>query len=344
MQGPFLQSEVGIVVIGRNEGQRLNKCLTSAKGSGMVVYVDSGSEDGSTHSARRAGAVVVELDTSKPFTAARARNAGFHALLRQDQHLDFVQFVDADCELMPNWIHTACSHLAATPETAIVCGTLLERSPDTSIYNRLCALEWRSLPGDTDACGGIFMIKREVFETLGGFNESLIAGEEPELCHRLRADGWKILRVDEPMANHDAAITRFCQWWKRAVREGHSYAERARLHRESPERPWRREVRRNWFWALFLPVAAVAAAWPTNGVSLALLALYPIWLWKISLQRRRFGDLSGDAWLYAVFCMLAKFPSFIGQMIFWWRRLRGRRTTLIEYKTATCKPPRQRRR
>ena len=322
-------------MIGRNEGERIARCLASVQHRQSVVYVDSGSADASTQIAHGLGAIVVELDSSRPFTAARARNAGFRALLNRDEDIRHVQFVDGDCELKPNWLDTARESLDATPQAAVVCGALIERSPETSIYNRLCALEWKSLPGETQACGGIFMIKREAFESVGGFNDSLIAGEESELCYRLRASKWSVLRLNEPMASHDAAITRFGQWCRRTVRSGHAYAERAWLHHQSPRRPWRRELRRDWFWGFFLPFVAVAAAWPSLGISLVILLLYPIWVWKIFRERRRrLGDCPADARLYALFCMLAKFPSFAGQVLFWWRRLRGRQASLIEYKSA----------
>ena len=65
---------VSVVVIGRNEGERLKRCLASlATDSTCIVYVDSGSSDGSVDHARKSGVDVVELDLSIPFTAARAR-------------------------------------------------------------------------------------------------------------------------------------------------------------------------------------------------------------------------------------------------------------------------------
>ena len=71
------QNRIGIVVIGRNEGGRLIRCLTSLKENKQLVYVDSGSTDSSVIEARRRGAEVVELNMEIPFTAARARNEGF---------------------------------------------------------------------------------------------------------------------------------------------------------------------------------------------------------------------------------------------------------------------------
>ena len=71
-------NHVGVVIIGRNEGERLRRCLTSVVGRGLtVVYVDSNSTDGSAGLARAMGADVVELDMSRPFTMGRGRNVGW---------------------------------------------------------------------------------------------------------------------------------------------------------------------------------------------------------------------------------------------------------------------------
>ena len=90
-----IEAEVAAVVIGRNEGARLVASLASLGGVGRVVYVDSGSTDNSLQAARVHGAQVVALDMSRPFTAARARNAGTAAL--DDPAPAFVQFLDGDC-------------------------------------------------------------------------------------------------------------------------------------------------------------------------------------------------------------------------------------------------------
>ena len=85
---------IDAVVIGRNEGARLLACLQSLAGQvRRLVYVDSGSTDGSVKAAQAAGAEVVVLDMEQPFTAARARNAGLAVLA--DNPPEFVQLVDA---------------------------------------------------------------------------------------------------------------------------------------------------------------------------------------------------------------------------------------------------------
>ena len=325
---------IGVVVIGRNEGQRLRQCLLSViEKFSHIIYVDSGSTDGSVEMAKSLGVEVVELDLSIPFTAARARNEGFAHLLQNNPQIEFVQFVDGDCEVVEGWLKQAHSALASQPELALVCGRLRERFPEQSIYNRLCDIEWDTPVGETKACGGIAMMRVKAFQQVEGFNPTLIAGEEPELCVRLRQQGWKILRLDAEMALHDAQMTRFSQWWKRSLRAGHAYAEGAWLHGRSPERHWVKESQSIWFWGLILPLLTLGLTWLTRGWSLLLLAGYPLMIYKIYRYIQQRGYSSKDTVLYAIACMLGKFPQAQGQIEFYIGRLRGKSRTLVEYKT-----------
>lgn len=326
-------TKVGLVAIGRNEGDRLKACLHSAKGIvARIVYVDSGSTDGSIELARSLGVDVVVLDLSTPFTAARARNAGFDHLLSSVPQLDFVQFVDGDCEVVEGWIDRASSELEANPNIAVVCGRRRERFPEQTIYNQLCDIEWNTPVGETQACGGDSMMRVKAFQQVGGFNPTLIAGEEPELCVRLRQNGWKIFRLDAEMTLHDAQMTRLGQWWKRATRAGHAYAEGSWLHGGEPERHWVKETRSIWLWGLFIPLLALGTAWPTHGLSLLLLLGYPLQFVRTFSKMRRQNLSSKNAALYALSCTVGKFAHLVGALSFLRTRLLGTQSTLIEYK------------
>ena len=314
-----MSAPVDAVVIGRNEGARLIACLASLQGQVQrIIYVDSGSTDGSAAAARGAGAKVVALGMDQPFTAARARNAG---LARTSA--PFVQFVDGDCMVQPGWITDARRHLETHPDLAIVCGRRREIAPQASVYNRLCDLEWDTSIGPARACGGDAMMRRAAILTAGGYAEDLIAGEEPDLCLRLRAAGWGIWRLDAEMTRHDANITRFAEWWRRTRRAGYAYAEGAARHGAPPERHWVPELRRTLIWGLGLPALIGAAAliwWPAA----ILLLIYPAQV--IRLARR-----SGD-WGWAMFSVLGKFAEAGGALRYYIRRMRRGRAQLIEYK------------
>lgn len=300
-----------------------------------AVYVDSGSTDGSLDVARSLGVDVVELDLSTPFTAARARNAGFTHLVSTDSQIEYVQFVDGDCEVVSGWLERAASELDANPNIAVVCGRRRERFPEQTIYNQLCDMEWDTPVGETQACGGDSMMRVKAFQQVGGFNPTLIAGEEPELCVRLRQKGWKIFRIDAAMTLHDAQMTRFGQWWKRAMRAGHAYAEGSWLHGGEPERHWVKETRSIWLWGLFIPLLALGTAWLTHGLSLLLLLGYPLQFVRMFGNLRRKNISSKNAAFYALSCIVGKFAQVEGALGFLRTRLLGTKSTLIEYKQPT---------
>jgi glycosyltransferase involved in cell wall biosynthesis/GT2 family glycosyltransferase len=326
-----------IVVIGRNEGERLQGALGSVTELGIpVLYVDSGSQDGSPEVARSLGIEVHELDLGRPLSAGRARNEGFERVMRLEPAPEWVQFLDGDSELAAGWLERGVRELEGRPDAAVVCGRLREQRPEASVYNRLCQLEWDRPCGEVPECGGIMMVRTAAFRQVGGFDSRVVAGEDPELCLRLRRAGWKIWRIDSEMAVHDAAIFRFSQWWRRAVRAGHAYAQSSALHGGSPDRYRVRECRSIWGWAFWLPAIAILLAWPTHGWSLLALAAYPLQAGRIALKERRRGIRLHHALISGALCVLSKWPQLLGLI----RYRRGRRSpTIIEHKA----PPRRRR-
>ena len=322
--------KIGVVVIGRNEGERLRRCLDSlARRAQPLVYVDSGSSDGSAAMARAKGAVVVDLDASVPFTAARARNEGFRRLRELAPDLACVQFVDGDCELADGWLAHAARFLAHHENVAAVCGRLREKYPHRTVYNMLCDMEWDTPVGEAKACGGIAMMRGAAFAGAGGYRADLVAGEEPELCVRLRASGWHIWRLGEEMAVHDAAMSRFHQWWTRALRTGYAFAQGAALHGAPPERHGVRESRSAWFWGLAVPLGIGALAPWWGASALVLLLLYPLQMVRLAV---RGGRSRSENWWRAGFLVLGKFPEMLGQLKFRLHRHRGGQPRLIEYK------------
>lgn len=312
-------ADTAAVVIGRNEGPHLARCIASLKGVSRVIYVDSGSADNSLKVAETAHAHVVSLDPGLPFTAARARNAGLAEL---GDEIEFVQFVDGDCVVRDGWLAEATRFLRDTPGAAVVCGRRRERFPEHSVYNRLCDREWDTPVGQARACGGDALMRLDAVRDVGGYRDGLIAGEEPELCVRLRQAGWEIWRIDAEMTWHDAAMERFGQWFKRCRRAGHAYAEGAHLHGAPPERHWTRETRRALAWGLILPLLIVAVGLMSPWGWLLVLA-YPAQVLRLAPR------LGTEA---ALFTVLGKFPEALGVIGFHLSRLRGRRAELLEYK------------
>jgi glycosyltransferase involved in cell wall biosynthesis len=321
---------LAVVAIGRNEGERLRRCLQSVVDvADLLVYVDSGSTDGSVEFARSLGAEVVVLDPTLPFTAARARNEGLRRAMERLPNLDRVQFVDGDCEIVQGWLQAATEFLRQNPTAAAVFGRRRERHPEKSVYNRLCDIEWDVQPGEVKYCGGDVMFRREAIAPAGGYREDLIAGEEPELCVRLRAKGWTIHCIPGEMTRHDAAMTRFSQWWRRTVRCGYAYAEGARLHGRPPERHWVRSLKSSLAWGTFLPLVILLAGLLISPWLSLMALLYPLQILRLTLRGP--GDLR-TRFQRAFYLILGKFPESQGALRHGWHVLTKRRSHLIEYK------------
>jgi GT2 family glycosyltransferase len=312
---------VGVVVIGRNEGERLKRCLASLTRHAVpIVYVDSGSTDGSVEHASSVGAVVEMLDRSGVFTAARARNAGYRRLRAEGMAPAYVQFVDGDCEIDAAWFDDALKALGDDAALAAVCGHLRERTPDASIYNRLADAEWRRPVGDVGHCGGIFMMRSSVFEAIGGFDPGIAAGEEPELCSRVRKAGHRVVRIDRPMATHDLAMTKFSQWWRRSVRGGYGALRLTLFGPPESRGSFRNQVRSVLVWTVAIPLAAAALGlalllagtgwWALLGL-LAWPALLTAQVLKLTARAARHGR-TGDAFAFGCFTMLWKYAALLG--------------------------------
>jgi cellulose synthase/poly-beta-1,6-N-acetylglucosamine synthase-like glycosyltransferase len=327
--------DVSVVVIGRNEGRRLERCLASVQAAYWgwlrheVVYVDSHSSDGSPAVAARLGARVYGLGDAPPCAAA-GRNIGWRAA-----RAPLVLFLDGDTLLEPGFVQQAWPTLL-DPAVVAVWGHRRESAPAQSIYTRVLDLDWVFAPGRVDYFGGDALVRRAALEAVGGFDDALVAGEEPELCRRLRERGGAIEHLDTPMTRHDLAVTTLRAWWTRAERAGLAYAQVAARYAGSADPLWQREARRNRVHGtalLLAPLATAAAFWahPLAGAGLLLAGLA---LWARSARRCRWkcADDPVLSWLYAAHSHLQQLPILAGQWR-WWRLQRARRApTLIEYK------------
>ena len=352
-------SEIGVVAIGRNEGERLRRCLGAlAKESrGLrVVYVDSGSNDGSAALATATGAEVVALDMSRPFTAARARNAGFDRLLQVEPEVKYVLFLDGDCEVAPGWVELATRTLEAHPQAAVVFGLRREKYPDRSIYNRIADIEWNIPIGrssgegaaqEAQSCGGDALIRVKALQAVGGYDPSVPVCEEPELCQRLRRVGWSVLRVNADMTWHDSEMLHFRQWAKRVCRTGYGCLDFTTRFGQGPDNPFRKQLHSARTWGLGFPLALVAGtalAAVFGGPILAcivaafILAALPAQALRIALKNRQRAGSLKNALAYGLLTVAGKAIALFGQALYLRDHLAGRHARLIEYKLPTAPP------
>lgn len=320
---------LSIIAIGRNEGERLKACLRSLPADARRIYVDSGSTDDSVAFAKAHGVVVITLPAETLFTAALARNTGLETVIDDG----FVQMIDGDCELDAGWIAQAIAAMAADPGLAVVFGRRRERFPDRSVYNRMCDDEWDVPVGEARSCGGDALFRVAAIKAAGGYNPALIAGEEPDLCLRLRTAGWRVRRIDAEMTRHDAAMTRFGQWWRRTERSGHAFAELSYRHGAAGDPHWRRETRSIVAWGIVLPAAILLLGLAIGWWAAAIAALVvPAQMARIAWRMRSSGNDTRFAAALGFFLLLGKLPQAKGLLRYRWRRLTGARASLIEYK------------
>ena len=325
----MMAGKYAIIVIGRNEGDRLVACFRSLPNDvKALVYVDSGSIDNSILEARAFGAEVVELDLTRPFTAARARNAGARRLEELFPETAFIQFVDGDCEIVERWCALAQAALDADPDLGVVTGWNVEKHPEATVYNQMCDVEWRQPAGEIRVCGGIMMVRQQAFKAVGGFNEGIIAAEDDDFCLRIGAAGWRLRRLPARMTRHDAAMTRFSEWWRRAVRAGHGFAQVGSIHPGH----FRAERRRAWAYGAIFPAVALLGCLAQPAVPIAIASVYGLSFLKTAHGLTTRGWSLRVSAITAAFLTIAKFPNFQGLATYWLRQSRGRAVRLIEWR------------
>jgi cellulose synthase/poly-beta-1,6-N-acetylglucosamine synthase-like glycosyltransferase len=324
------------VVIGRNEGERLRRCLKSVfamERDGFateVFYVDSGSSDSSVTIATEMGAQAITLLTDHP-TAARGRNAGWRKASGP-----IILFLDGDTVLHPRFVADSLADFTIA-EVAVIWGHRREIHPERSVYNRVLDLDWIYKAGITLYCGGDALIRRQVLAATDGFNEELIAGEEPELCTRIRSLGYTVLHVDRPMTGHDLAITRWGQYWKRSTRAGHAFAEISRRSLANEGKFWVMESRGNFRRAIALMVLTILSV----VSSVLLLSFIPLLFFVLFFALLSFRSAWKARWktddplallLYGMHSHVQQIPIFLGQVQYRFHWRKGVRASLLEYK------------
>ena len=340
---------LAVVVIGRDEGQRLRTCLQSVRSlrlpenirHAVTLYVDSNSTDDSLALARSFGAHTIAL-TNGPWTAARGRNIGWRTALELHP-VDWILFLDGDTFLDSDFLSDAFAQAKDT-RIASVFGLRIESRPQQSLYTWVLALDWLQDPHQHTHFGGDVLLRVTALQAAGGYDDSLIAGEDPELSHRMGTLGWRHLQLDRLMTTHDLAVQHFRQYWARLLRSGYAFADVAHRFRHTKERFWYGESRRNLLRGSFWLVSLVASL--AFATSFALLhhparaaASFGLWLaifcavsMRSAWRYRQRSSSPITLFFYGIHSQFQQIPLLLGQLIWLSDHLRSHRRALIEYK------------
>ncbi len=305
--------KIGVVIIGVNVSRYIGDCIRSVRAADYpqelitIAYVDGGSTDDSAHRALAAGDIqLIELNDLHP-TPGRGRNAGWKAMTTP-----LIQFLDADTLIDPKWFRKAIVHFEGN--IVAVCGGRKERYPKKNFFHRLTELEWRYEIGLCRYFGGDVLLRRQVLEETKGFDESLVAGEDPELSYRIRHLGYQILRLDAPMTTHDINMSSLRQYFKRAFRSGYAYAEIGIRFMKNQEKMWQRELIRITATVLLqlgILLAGSAMGYSRVALGLAILVfLRPFF--RLGKVCDRFDVSLPMGLLYAAHTSIVIYPQFFG--------------------------------
>jgi glycosyltransferase involved in cell wall biosynthesis len=305
--------DLTFVAIGYNEAGSIAECIASLRQAAPegvsieILYVDGGSQDASIEVATSAGADRI-LGGDKRRRAAENRNLGLQAARGE-----FVQFVDGDMTLDPEWARVAVEFLRTHPEVGALCGNIDETR--TGLIARVLELDWRRCEGKVTHVGGAAMFRRDVIEKVGGFPEDMPYGEEPWLCWRIRNElGLGVHQLDRRMVNHDLAFRGFRDYWRRGVRCGETYVEVASRCWHTADKFWLRETLRNIIWSGVILVALLLLIFAPTPIRLAVLLLILAVIARKGYQFWRRGRPFGIAMLYGFHAYFIKLPIAWGEV------------------------------
>jgi len=302
---------ISCVVIGINCENTLTACLESMKtlhspAPEEIIYVDGGSKDKSVSIAKAiSGIKVIEGNFKNP-TPGKGRNAGWHAATGE-----WIQFFDGDTIAEKRWFLNAVKYIREG--VAAIFGKRQEKNRNKNWFHFIADLEWLQPISDAKFFGGDVLIRRTVLEETGGYDDSLIGGEDPELSFRIRKKGWKIIGADTVMCYHDINMISLKQYLTRAVRSGYAYAEAGLKMLKYGEKEWFFKTAKISLKAILVIALIILGIF--SGFQLALIlavatAFFP--LLKTLKFKERFKITFKEALIYAVNCSIVMWPQFLG--------------------------------
>jgi cellulose synthase/poly-beta-1,6-N-acetylglucosamine synthase-like glycosyltransferase len=213
---------VSVIIPVRNDARRLAVCLRSlseldyAADRMEVIVVDNGSRDDSAEVARAAGAKVL---LHPDLRVGALRNRGVEAARGE-----ILALVDSDHEVPKGWLRAGVNDLVADPDLHMVGAPYLPPPQGTWVQRIWAVHRLRHAErGEVVwlASGNLFLRKRD-FNRIGGFDETLVAAEDVDLCVRLKAAQGRIVS-DMRLANiHHGEPPTLWQFFRKELWRGSS--------------------------------------------------------------------------------------------------------------------------
>ena len=322
--------DIDCVLIGINCCKTLGRCIDSVfacdypKDKVHLYYVDGGSTDRSIEIARDYENVTVITITPEYPTPGLGRNHGWR---RGSSPL--VQFLDSDTILDKEWLKRA-SGAMHNDNAGAVLGFRKEMHPEFSVYNWIGNIEWNGPVGESSCFGGDVLIRREALDKTSGYDEVLVGGEDPELSRRIIREGWKIVRIDALMTQHDLAMKTVRQYLARAFRSGYAFAAVRTREAKAGSDFWKSEldkimIKGGAFFTCIIFAIAIAIiersqtrpllALLTAGPGIAI--LFNPRLFKVKKFMRENNLNRKEARKYAWHCSLVVIPQLFGIVRFY---------------------------
>lgn len=320
-------ARIGVVVLDVSAGISPEPLLNSIGDNIPIVFVTDKIGGANAVLAAQLGAEVVNLGGGS-LGPGRIRNTGYRRLKAIDPEVEFVQFLEADFQLDPNWFEAAAAFMRRRPEVSIIDGHQSVRLSDKSVLNRIAEISREKATGELQVLGGSAFMRAAAFEEVGGFRGDIAANDTEDLCLRLRRRGHHIWCIDDAMGQINLPQLRLKDWWANAKRCGYEYAHGKSLHGSPPERFRVLEHARALIWGGIFPamiifsaiIFAVATKFlsplanpvATFGWIMGFGSL--IYLVKLLVIAIRHGFFSLSSWAYGLITIAGHFGEFIGVM------------------------------
>ncbi|HET8800074.1 MAG TPA: glycosyltransferase [Marinobacter sp.] len=215
-----------------NEEAHIEKCLLSLNKQTLdrnkyeIIVIDNGSTDRSVQISRNlSDQLYIESDLKvggvRNFGASKAKG-------------NYLIFIDADCTLDNSWLERA-KEFFETNGSWVVFGGGCSLPPSPVWIEKYWLLEGAngsSLPKDLIGCS--IGISRVLFEKLGGFNSSLLSGEDSELSRRIKLTGKNIIISNKFNVMHWGNARSQIDFIKRQVWHAQSYKKNIKNNFRDP--------------------------------------------------------------------------------------------------------------